>query len=125
MGGFTGIHALVFFILSMKIKINCATYKKYVRAVVNQNHTSIDNIASSAGVQYETALQILYKMLQMGYFPKSIINETERKLVIPDFKKAEQIPVNKIKLNCKSCGANNDVIEGESGKCGYCNSILE
>jgi len=113
-------------LVANKMYKNGLKYKKYVKAVVNQGHTAVDNIAANVGVTYETALDDLYKMMEQGYFGGSYIDETNREIILP--KASIQDPVIKEDtkvVSCKSCGANNTVFIGRANSCEYCGSPIE
>ena len=106
-------------------------YKKYISMVVNQNQTQIDNIASAAGVDYDTAMKDLQKMIDSGYFVGAYIDVAQREIIlakvaqdaIPVTPDTTQ-PLQERVVTCGSCGANNK-ISTQVGECEYCASPLQ
>ena len=119
------------FFVARKMKIDGERYKKYITLVVNQNQTSIDNIAPNVGVSYEVAANDLQKMIDLGYFIGGYINVAQREIVLS--KTAPQqssqtdtaTQVQEKVTTCRSCGANNRVIVGRIVECEYCGSPLQ
>ena len=116
---------VLLFFISLKMKKNGIKHTKYVRAIVNQGHTTIDNIAANVGVTYETTLKDLYQMIEHGYFGGCYIDEANREIVFPKaqavYNAAEQTKV----ISCKSCGANTTISIGRTNECEYCGSPME
>jgi hypothetical protein len=115
-----------------KTKLTGERYKKYISLVVNQNQSSIDNIASAIGIPYETAVKDLQKMINIGYFTGAYIDVAQRDIVLA--KPAPQQIIapsaatvgiaHERVVTCGSCGANNKVI-GQIGECEFCGSYLQ
>lgn len=110
---------------------NARKYKKYLSIIVNQNMTSIDNIAAANNVSYDEAQKDIQKMIDKGYFSGAYINDGARELVLPRVKQAENIvqsnheePVETKVVACKNCGANNTVIVGKTSECEFCGSPI-
>ena len=121
------------FFKAKKTKATGERYKKYIAMVVNQHHSSIDNIAAAVGVTYDVAVTDLQKMIDTGYFSGAYIDVTQREIILPKTT-AQQIsqPDSAIlaqeeeKLStCGSCGANNKVIVGRVAECEYCGNHLQ
>jgi hypothetical protein len=101
-------------------------YKRYVKAVINQGHISIDNIAANVGVPYDTALDDLYQMKEQGYFGGSKIDEKNREIVFEKSQNDEpNIKEDTKVITCSNCGANNVVFIGRANSCEYCGSPIE
>jgi len=114
-----------------KLKRTGERYKKYITMVVNQNQTSIDNIASVVGISYDVVIKDLQKMIDSGYFVGAYIDISQREIVLAK-SSDEQITPSSASLSvpqqervviCKSCGANNRVLS-QVGECDYCGSPL-
>ena len=135
-----------------RAKRNGKCYKKYIELIVNQGQTSIDVIAVSAKVPYQTVLTDLLKMIQLGYFSGAHIDYAYRRIVLarPDFATplpnpvyqtpiaqfnnnaavaasaiAPPVPPQISLISCSSCGANNRVVAGRLADCEYCGSPLQ
>lgn len=127
---------LVFLLLGMFFLKTAAKFKKmgekskkYISIILRQNITTIENIASSAGVSYEQVVNDLQEMLDNGYFPGAYINEQNHQFVLSSnnpvggqiSNAATQTKVAK----CQNCGANNKVFIERSNQCEYCSSPIE
>ena len=116
-------------------------YKKYISLIINQNQSSIDNIASAAGVPYATAEKDLQKMINAGYFAGAFIDVSQRAIISSSFVTRrvsisasasaradvtmptvqEQMKI----VACGNCGANGRVTVGQIVECEYCGSALQ
>jgi hypothetical protein len=118
------------FFVARKMKDDGVRYKKYIALVVNQNQTSIDNIAAAVGVSYDAAAKDLQKMIDDDYFQGACIDVAQREIVLA--KKAPQqisqsetaVSGQKKIATCKSCGAKNKIKIGQVAECEYCGSFL-
>ena len=107
-------------------------YKKYIGLVVNQNLTSIDNIASALNISYETAVKDLQEMISKGYFVGAYIDTNLREIVLKknepqheaESSASSATQVQHRIVACGNCGANNRVV-GQTGECEYCGSFLQ
>jgi hypothetical protein len=112
------------------IKQDGIKYKKYIDLVVNHRVTAMDNLVSAVGLQYETVKSDLQTMIEKGYFSNAYINEGKREIVlathqsVPVPSSPGAAPVSKYVATCKSCGANNTVVDGRENSCEYCGSPL-
>lgn len=119
---------------------NAAKLKKYISIVINNNQTSIDNIAAAIPTDYEQAENDLQKMINNGYFQGAYIDKSNREIILPKKENSPSMnmPENNIQyenknteqprfkvVNCKNCGANNTVAEGNLCECEYCGSPLQ
>jgi len=135
----SGLFPLVMFVgggfllnrLARKTTQTGERYKKYIALIVNQNQTSIDHIASTAGVPYGIVLTDLQKMISLGYFPGAYIDLDRGEIFsarIPQPQVFTQpgsfVQVQERVATCRSCGANNRVV-GQVGECDYCSSPLQ
>jgi len=125
---------VVVYLFARKSKLRGERYKKYIAMIVNQNQTSIDNIAAAVGVPYATAAKELQKMISAGYFIGAYINDSQREIilthiapqqgpsaaVVADVSQAQTMVV-----ACPGCGANNRVVVGQFAECEYCGSPLQ
>lgn len=122
---------------SKKMQIQGEKFKKYISIVINNEETSIDNIASAMNVSYEEAINDLKIMIDKGYFLNAYVDLGSREFVI---RKKQYEPIN-VKKNssvnevkeekpkmkvvvCKNCGGNNTILEGEIYECEFCGSPL-
>ena len=123
--------------ISRKMKATGEKYKKYIAIIVNQSHTSIDNIAAIVDLPYEVVVQDLQKMIDTGYFEGAYIDVNNREIVLARVvpQQTSQAFVSQTPQNfaaqtqervivCKSCGANNRIF-GNIGECEYCGSLLQ
>lgn len=119
-------------ILGKRSKKNAEKIKKYISLVVNQEVTSIEDIATAMALPYEITQKDIQKMIDKGYFAGAYINEISKEIVLPnnhkqDYKKQEYINANKpnaemLVVTCKGCGANNKVLKGSVVECEFCGS---
>lgn len=119
---------LIFLIGSIKMNNYGKKYEKYISVIENGDQFELDNIASCAGVIYQTLLTDLQEMLDLGYFPGAYIDKGNRELVFRQEGNMENGIPNASKITvivCKSCGANNKVTIGKFNECQYCGSPLE
>lgn len=127
--GSSGVGLIV---LGKKSKKNAEKIKKYIALVVNQEVTSIEDIATAVALPYEITKRDIQKMIDKEYFTGAYINESTKEIVLPNNhkqgdEKQECINVNKanaemLVVTCKGCGANNKVIKGSVVECEFCGS---
>ena len=128
-------------------------YKRYIDLVVNRNMTSIQSIANDTGVDYNTAVIDLQKMIQLGYFTGAQLDPTRGTIFLggqpvmqqtaygaqgiaqqvaqafnPAFQQQQQSFAQQqaqvaVKA-CPSCGANGRVTAGQAAECEYCGTLL-
>jgi hypothetical protein len=122
--------------IAKKMEINAEKLKKYIAIVINNNQTSIDNIAAAVPVSYEEATKDLQKMIDTGYFENAYIDVSEREIVLTNKKKEQKYSSSNVQVDgtvdepqikgaiCRSCGANNKVVKGQICECEYCGSLL-
>jgi hypothetical protein len=119
-----------------KMKVNAEKCKKYIAIVINNNETSIDNIAAAVPSSYEQTTKDLQKMINNGYFENAYIDVSKREIVLPNKNLVQTYPISNIKnspvnepqikaVACRNCGANNKVVEGQVCECEYCGSMLK
>lgn len=119
-----------------KMKVNSERLKKYIAIVINNNETSIDNIAAAIPTSYDKAIKELQKMIDNNYFKNAYIDVSEREIVLPKKNTQKETtsniqrnsPINESEIKvvvCKNCGANNKVVEGQVCECEYCGSMLK
>lgn len=119
------------------MKVNAEKLKKYITIVINNNETSIDNIAAAIPASYEQTTKDLQKMIDNGYFENAYIDVSNREIVLLNKSTVQTHSVSNIQMNspvndpqinavvCKNCGANNKVVEGQVCECEYCGSMLK
>lgn len=130
------------FALGVKTSRRAQRYRNYIELIINEGLTSIDNIATNMSVNYEKAIKDLQKIIDIGYFEDTYINESQREIVLPKapFEEIEEIEDNvkqpEIKqtqvkkesefvvINCKGCGANNKIKRYTVGECEFCGSHI-
>jgi len=120
-----------------KMKVNAEKCKKYIAIVINNNETSIDNIAAAVHSSYEQTTKDLQKMIDNGYFENAYIDVSKREIVLPNKNPVQTHSISNIQMNspvnepqikavvCRNCGANNKVVEGQVCECEYCGSMLK
>jgi len=123
--------------IAKKMKVNAEKFKKYIAIVINNNETSIDNIAAAAPSSYEQTKKDLQKMIDNGYFENAYIDVSKREIVLPNKNHVQTHSISNIQMNasvnepqikavvCRNCGANNKIVEGQACECEYCGSILK
>ncbi|ATW26804.1 hypothetical protein [Candidatus Formimonas warabiya] len=124
------VAGIVLLLVGKKTVKDAEMYKRYIDIVVNQEITSIDNIAATLNVSYESAREHLERMMKKGYFEGAFIDESAREIVLS--KKQSQGHTEKgtgladhmVVVLCKNCGANNTVAKGTIGECEYCGSHI-
>ena len=133
--------------IANKMKITGTRYKKYIDLIINQNMSSIDQIANGTGFAYESVVVDLQKMIEAGYFKNARIDEIQRVIHVerPPERLSELMPEQtpgqpplksgaapaaasssaaKI-VTCGSCGANNIAYADRITRCEYCDSYLK
>jgi uncharacterized membrane protein YiaA len=126
---------LAMILLGGRSKKQAERYKKYISIVINQNITSINNIAAAMPVTYEIAAKDLQKMIDRGYFSGAYIDANACEIVLPKnqgnvqgdqppYEAAGPATVRMQVAVCKNCGANNQIPAGTIGECEYCGSPL-
>ncbi len=122
---------------SIKVKKMGEQYKKYIDIVINQNQTTIDNIASMMGLDYEKTVKGLQKMIDLGYFADAYIDQVNHEIVFPSRRVVQTVNPANIPSNnnfaqpqhkavkCPNCGGNNMIIVGSFCECDFCGSPLE
>lgn len=101
-------------------------FLKYIELIVDQEYTSINDIADSMLTTYDIAMKHIKRLIKDGYFNGCFINEATGEIVFPmNSSKANDIETNNfLEVECKSCGAHNKVIAGTVGLCEYCRSSI-
>lgn len=122
---------LALIILGVHRKKEAARFRKYIDMIINQEITSIDNIAASFSTTYDIANKDLQKMIKKGFFMDAYINQAEREIILPqvqkNFTRNESQSANNVQyqvITCQSCGANNRIAVGIVGECEYCGSPI-
>ncbi|GKX67678.1 hypothetical protein [Inconstantimicrobium mannanitabidum] len=134
---FFGGGGAVMIYAAKKMKINAEKLKKYIAIIINNNQTSIDNIAAAVPISYEEAVKDLQKMIDNGYFEGAYIDVSNREIVLTNKKTKQNDFTSNVQMDgtanelqvkvvvCKSCGGNNKVVRGQVCECEYCGSLLE
>lgn len=125
---------LAMVLLGARSKRRADRFKKYIAIIINQNMSSIENIAASFPIDYKTAAKDLQKMIDIGYFEGAYIDNVNREIVLnsdksnnyaaSNFTQTEKAPGQLQVVRCKNCGANNQVSVGQLGECEYCGSPI-
>jgi hypothetical protein len=123
-----------------RMKKNAEKLKKYISIVINNNQTSIDNIAAAIPTDYEQAKKDLQKMIDNDYFQGAYIDTANREIVLPKRENSQSTNMSGNNIQhenrdmgqlrfkvviCKNCGANNKIAEGKICECEYCGSPLQ
>jgi hypothetical protein len=114
-------------VYASRIEHTAERYKKYLHLIANQNQTSIDTLASAAGVSYSEAVKDLTRMIDTCYFTGAHIDVTQRKIVLLNRTPApayDPFTAQGRVISCRNCGANNR-IETRNAECEYCGSPLQ
>ncbi len=105
-----------------KVTKEAQMIRQYISVIVNGNVRKLSAIASAMGKPYDVVYRDLNKIINKGYLHNAYIDESAKKVVLPEDKHIkEEAP--RI-VNCACCGANNTVY-GEMGQCEYCGSPLK
>ncbi len=117
--------------VSRRMKANARKYRKYIDLVINQEQTSLDNIAAAMALPYEIVRRDLQKMIDIGYFAGAYIHDTDREIVKPRPAPAEETPEAVVQETaamkatvCPGCGARNVIPAGRTVPCEYCGTPL-
>lgn len=110
--------------VSKRMKSDGEKYKKYIGCIINQHLTSLDTLASVMNTSYEAVTKDLQKMIRLGYFSGSYIDEQKREFVLPVVQAPQQSVQTKV-VTCSGCGAQNTVAVGQVSECEYCGSHLQ
>lgn len=131
---FFGIGGGVLVYAAKRLKMTGEKFKKYINIVINNNQTSIDNIAAAIPISYDKAAKDLQEMINKGYFSNAYIDVSNREIILPSHMKQQSERNGSLKNNneqakvksviCKNCGGNNEVIEGQVCECEYCGSPI-
>lgn len=131
---FFGIGGGVLVYAAKRLKMTGEKFKKYINIVINNNQTSIDNIAAAIPISYDKAAKDLQEMINKGYFSNAYIDVSNREIILPSHMKQQSERNGSLKNNneqakvksviCKNCGGNNEVIEGQACECEYCGSPI-
>lgn len=120
-------------VVSRRNKKKAQKFKKYIAIVVNQNITSIDNIAAAMDLPYDVVKSDLQNMIDKEYFFNAYINESKREIIIvhkrkQDYNKEASVKFNPnvqvVVVTCKGCGAKNKILKGSVGECEFCGSPI-
>ncbi|AFQ46418.1 hypothetical protein [Desulfosporosinus meridiei] len=121
------IGGITLIIWGVKLQKQSLRYSKYSALIIDQNISSLDNIASATSLNYDEVKKDLQKMLSKNYFIGAYINESSGEILLPKSKANRtynQSSSEKVPIVCKSCGANNIVIAGRVSECEYCGSPI-
>jgi hypothetical protein len=96
-------------------------YGRYLVTIVNQDCYGIEELSKALNVEYNTALQRVEEMVELGLFEGAYIDYKTKELVWGERPVAEVVS-----LNCPSCGGvNHNAVVGKKNKCEYCDSVIE
>ncbi len=107
--------------------------EKYLSIIVNQNETSIDQIATMVKKPVNFVLKDMKFMIRKRYFVNAYIDQNTNSIVFPGRVASaahneiheDSVPDSEMQVvTCKSCGAQNKIAKGSVGKCEYCGSLL-
>ena len=119
-----------------RMRILGERYNKYCQ-IIYANQTDLVTIANAAGVSAETAQKDLRDMIDSGFFPGAYIDLTLQEVILPGSRnKNQQVnmqqpaqqtiqnePRRKV-VKCPNCGASNEVVEGITKECEYCETPI-
>lgn len=117
-------------------RILAKKYNTYKEAVKQNPCGCISDIATAAGVSFESAKKDLEAMIRKKFFPNVFIDWSTNSLSTcfdePDANtnwrvetKSASVGAEMITVKCPGCGGINSVPKGESGECEYCGSALK
>ncbi|UWP60788.1 hypothetical protein [Ruminococcus gauvreauii] len=115
-----------------KVKMSGEKYKKYINIVINNQQTSIENIASAMSMNQKQVVKDLEAMIDRGYFSNAYIDHGNSEIVLPHNERKNKDVVyaetsqtlQQEVVVCKNCGANNLVTVGTISECEYCGSPI-
>ncbi len=119
---------------SIKVKQSGERYKKYIDIVINQNQTTIENIASLMGLSYDQTVKGLQKMIDVGYFEGTYIDHANHELVFPERQQMDAAErtmgtsnsvLQQKTVKCPNCGGNNVIVAGRVCECDFCGSPIQ
>ncbi len=122
----------VFAILNLGIGIYNIKYgkrcMKYISLIGEQDYRSLEEIAAQTGMRYHTVKLDIRKLLKAGYFRDHYLNEESGCLEAYSDKSSKREAKQSAEeplyaVNCKSCGAPQNVKKGNS-RCEYCGSTI-
>ncbi len=125
-----GIALIVY---GIKIKKKVKRFRRYIDIILNNNQIVVDNIASIVGKPINIVMTDLQKMIDKGYFKGAHIDKVSHEIVLDrrsengvSNKVDDSVELSSVKVvECKSCGAKNQVRNGSYGECEFCGSPLE
>ncbi|WP_313132969.1 hypothetical protein [Anaerocolumna sp.] len=112
------------------------TFQDYNARLATDTTKSIDLLASSVGKSVDIVKKDIIKMINMGLFPNTYINQERNCIVFPqmDFvatggTNSIRQPVNTpsvefITVKCSGCGATNKISKGTVSECEYCGAQI-
>lgn len=126
-------------------------HNRYI-SVINGGQTNLNAISSAVSVPYQIVVKDLQKMIEDGILENAYIDLTTREIVLSynnenakdgyreelqkeSYEEPKQKPqseqeirkqaVRRKVIKCPFCGANNEVVEGRSNRCEYCESPMD
>lgn len=88
--------------------------------IYNENIYSIDSLAEQLGMEKQTALNEVRKLINQGYLTGYLLKDNNYLELNTNEKQGKKVTI----VKCPSCGAKNRVI-GNSCFCEYCGEKLE
>ena len=114
---------------SIKVKRTGEQYKKFINIVINQQQTTIENIAAQMGLSYEQTVTGIQKMIEKGYFTGAYIDLDRHEIVLPKKIKmqsfSDESGVEQRTVKCPNCGGNNVITIGKVCECEFCGSPIQ
>jgi hypothetical protein len=116
-----------------KTKDRIRRFRKYIAIIVNQNETSIDQIANMVQMPVNFVLKDIEFMISKRYFVNAYIDQNTNSISFQGRaasaagNQAHENPLPDSEMQvvlCKSCGAQNEIAKGSVGECEYCGSPL-
>lgn len=124
---------IVLIVYGIKTKKKVKRFRRYVDIILTNNQTVIDNIAGVVGQPVNIVMSDLQGMIKKGYFTGAHIDAVSHEIVLT--RRNENIVSNMVDNNvesgsvqvveCKSCGAKNQVMSDSYSECEFCGSPLK
>lgn len=107
-------------------------YKKLIDIIINQRQTTIENVASQAGLGYDKTVHSIQKMIDKGYFNGAYIDQANHEVVLPNtnfvqpaMNSQNTYAQQQKTVKCPNCGGNNIINVGQVVECEFCGSPIE
>lgn len=107
------------YIFYRRKKNDNALKRLYCSYIIDSGMTSLDEVASKAGLPYQEVFSDVCKMASKGFFGQCRIEGEEHRIVFLNGTASQAILV-----TCPACGASNKINPKNGGTCEYCGAKL-